>query len=283
MNKVLIVVIVILTMLSACAEKKNGGKSIARVYDNYLYQDDLKKVLPAQLSKADSMVLAKNFINNWAKQQLLIKKAEINIGDSIAEIDALVDQYRKDLLMSKYKEAVIEQYLDTLATSEDISAFYNENKEIFKLNEELVKFRYIHFSSKVNNFKELETLFRSDKDEDLDSLKSKELQLVSFNLNDSIWIRVDDIMKKNSAFTAQDKNRILKKTRFFEKRDSLEVYLIAVKDVLKRGETAPKSYVISTVKQMILHKRKLELLKKIEETLIEDAITNKEYEIYEDQ
>ena len=58
---------------------------------------------------------------------------------------------------------------------------------------------------------------------------------------------------------------------------------MAVKDVLSRGQTAPMSYVLPTVKQMILHRRKLELLKKIEETLIEDAITNKEFEIYEEK
>ncbi|MDJ0644837.1 MAG: hypothetical protein QNJ57_02535 [Flavobacteriaceae bacterium] len=281
MNKYLVCYVIVIIALFSCGKRANGDDSIARVYDAYLYHEDLKNALPAQLSETDSLLLAKNFINNWAKQQLLLKKAEINVGDSLAEIDVLVDQYRRDLLISKYKEAVIEQYLDTLATSEDIDVFYEENKEIFKLNEELVKLKYIHFSSQVNNHDEFEELFRSSKKENLDSLKSKELQLISYNLNDSIWIRLDDIMKKITSFTAKDRQRILKRTAFFEKKDSLEVYLVAVKQVLKRGQTAPKSYVIPTVKQMILHKRKLELLKKIEETLIEDAITNKEYEIYE--
>ena len=73
----------------------------------------------------------------------------------------------------------------------------------------------------------------------------------------------------------------LNKTKFFKKEDSLGVYLVAVKDALNRNQTAPKSYVLQTVKQMILHKRKLDLLKKIEQTLMEDAINNKEFEIYE--
>lgn len=268
-------------LLLSCGKKTNGVDSIARVYDSYLYEEDIKNVLPNDVSQADSLLLVKNFINDWAKQQLLLKKAEINVGDSLAEIDVLVNQYRQDLLISRYKEAVIEQYLDTLATSEDVDKFYDENKEIFKLNEELVKLRYIYFSNQLNNPKELKQLFRSSKKEDLDSLKSQELHLISYNLNDSIWIRIDDIKDKIKFFTKEDRNRILKKTSFFEKKDSLGVYLVAVKDVLKRGQIAPMSYVLPTVKQMILHKRKLELLKKIEETLIEDAITNKEFEVYE--
>lgn len=282
MARYLLYLIIIISICS-CGKKTNRGDSIARVYDSYLYKNDLDNIVPGELSKEDSTLLVKNFINDWAKQQLLLKKAEINVGDSIAEIDALVNQYRQDLLVSKYKEAVIEQYLDTLATSEDVVKFYEENKEIFKLNEELVKLKYIYLSKQLNNLEELEELFRSTKKQDLDSLKSKELQLISYNLNDSIWIRVDDFMKRIKTFDAEDRKRILKKTSFFEKKDSIGVYLVAVKNVLKRGQTAPMSYVLPTVKQMILHKRKLELLKKIEETLIEDAITNKEYEIYEDK
>ena len=78
-----------------------------------------------------------------------------------------------------------------------------------------------------------------------------------------------------------DKDQILKKSKFLQKEDSLGVYLVAVKDALKKNQTAPMSYSIPTIKQMILHRRKLDLYKKIGETLVEDAINNKEFEIYE--
>lgn len=272
---------VVLLAIFSCSKQEKKKDSIARVYDTYLYEEDLQVLLPNNFSDADSILLAKNFINDWAKQQLLLKKAEINMGDSLAEIDELVNKYRRDLLVSSYKEAVIEQYLDTLATSEDVMKFYDENKEIFRLNEELVKLKYIYYSNQLNNPEDLNSLFKSNKKEDLDSLISKELQLISFNLNDSIWIRLDDVIKKVKGFDQDEKVKILKNNRFFEKKDSIGVYLVAVKGVLRRGQIAPMSYVLPTVKQMILHKRKLELLKKIEETLIEDAISNKEFEIYE--
>ena len=88
-------------------------------------------------------------------------------------------------------------------------------------------------------------------------------------------------MAKIPSFDNQDKLRILKKSKYFEKKDSLGVYLVAVKAVLKRNETAPMSYVLPTIKQMILHKKKLELLKKIEKTLVEDALGSTEFEIYD--
>ena len=72
----------------------------------------------------------------------------------------------------------------------------------------------------------------------------------------------------------------LKKNQFIQKEDSLGVYLLAVKNILYRNDIAPKSYVVPTIKQMILHKRKLDLMKKIEQTLVNDAISKKQFEQY---
>ncbi len=266
--------------MSSCSDKEDDKEAIARVYDTYLYDTDLSELLPNNFSKQDSLLLVTNYINSWAKDQLLLKKAKINLDDK-ENIEELVNKYRQDILIDKYKGAAVSQYLDTIVTNEDITKFYNENKEIFKLNEELVKFKYIYFGNDLLNPEDFTTLFKSNKKKDIDSLVSQEVQLKSFNFNDSIWIRLEDVMNKISAFDKTDERLFLKKTRFFKKEDSLGVYLVAVKDALKRNQTAPQSYVLPTIKQMILHKRKLDLLKKIEQTLMEDAINNKEFEIYE--
>ena len=267
-------------IVASCSNKEDDKEAIARVYDTYLYDSDVSELLPNNFSKQDSLLLVTNYINSWAKDQLLLKKAKINLNDK-ENIEELVNKYRQDILIDKYKGAAVSQYLDTVVTNEDITIFYNENKEIFKLNEELVKFKYIYIGNDLLNPEDFTTLFKSNKKKDIDSLVSQEIQLKSFNFNDSIWIRLEDVMNKISAFDKTDKSLFLKKTSFFKKEDSLGVYLVAVKDALKRNETAPQSYVLPTIKQMILHKRKLDLLKKIEQTLMEDAINNKEFEIYE--
>ncbi len=264
----------------SCSQKQDKEEAIARVSNIYLYKSDLEELLPSDVAKEDSILLVKNYINSWAKDQLLLQKARINLNDN-KEVEELVDQYRQDILIDKYKGAAVAQYLDTIFTDEDVSNFYKENQEIFKLNEELIKFKYINFGNDLLNPEDFIALFKSSKKEDLDSLVSQEMQLKSFNFNDSTWIRLEDVLNKIPALDKADKSVLLKKTKYFKKEDSLGVYLVAVKDVLKRNQTAPQSYVLPTIKQMILHKRKLDLLKKIEQTLMEDAINNKEFEIFE--
>ncbi|MET2984058.1 peptidyl-prolyl cis-trans isomerase [Aureibaculum conchae] len=272
--------IILIFVIFSCKRAEDEGKPIAKVYEAFLYEKDIEEILPENISKEDSIIFTKNYINKWAKEQLLVQKAKINLQEEKEEINALINQYHQDLLINKYKEAVVKQELDTLVTTADIENFYEENKQIFKLNEELIKFRYIYFDNDINNAKEFISLFRENDYASDNAIMKQELQLKSHNLNDSIWIKYDDVLKNASFLKNHNKNDFLQKSKFIHKEDSAGVYLVKIKDVLLRNDTAPMSYAMPTIKQMILHKRKLELLKKIEETLTEDAIKNKDFQIY---
>jgi hypothetical protein len=68
--------------------------------------------------------------------------------------------------------------------------------------------------------------------------------------------------------------------RYVQLKDSLGVYLIYIKDIKERGEQAPLSYIKPTVEQIILNKRKQELIKNLRTDITKDAIKNNEFEIF---
>ena len=266
----------------ACNSKQEGANPLARVGDQYLNFDEIKDLIPVDLNPEDSVLWVKGYINKWAEQQLLLKKAVINLSSEQGEINQLVKQYREDLLINKYKEAIVEQELDTITTQSDIDSFYVKNKDIFRLNEELLKFRYIYFGKELLNPKDFVKNFKADTYGTDTLLLEHKLQLKSYNFNDTIWVRYEELLAKAPFFKNVEKERLLKKNTYIEAEDSTGTYLIDIKDVLLRNQIAPKSYAVPTIRQMILHRRKLELLKKIEATLIYDAIENKEFQIYGD-
>ncbi len=272
--------IIILQSCNYFTIKNDAKQSVARVNNTYLYKDDLKNIFTNDISSQDSTLIANNYINNWIKQQLLLSKAQLNLENKTEKFEELVKKYREDLFINSYKEAVVKQYLDTIITNTDIDKFYKENNQNFKLNEELVKLKYIKIGKDVLNKKELIRLFNSSKKEDLESLNSKELSLKSHHLNDSVWVKYSDVLFKIPIFEVDDKNELLKKDNFIQKEDSLSLYLVAIKQVLNRNEIAPKSYITPTIIQMILHQRKLLVLRNIEETLIDDATKKQQFEIY---
>ena len=74
MNYRIIYIIIVLAIFS-CQRSENEGKPVAKVYENVLYEKDLNEILPDNISKEDSLIFVKNYINKWAREQLLVQKA----------------------------------------------------------------------------------------------------------------------------------------------------------------------------------------------------------------
>ena len=276
-------ILLLLFLFSSCnyfgLKKEAAPKDmpIASIFDEELYKDALENLIPTNISKEDSLVLVKSIINNWAVKQLMLKKSlENNSSQENTAVNELVENYKHSLLINNYKEQLIKQQLDTVISEVEIDTYYTLNKENFKLNEELLKIKFLNFNNNLINKKEVVALFKSDDLEDSEALDNYHLNFKSFQLNDSVWIPLDNIMLKIPF----SKEKLLKKTKFIQKQDSLSLYLVAVKDVLKRNELAPKSYIKSTIKQLILHQRKIELIREIEQIIVKDAIQNENFKIY---
>ncbi|WP_397446897.1 hypothetical protein [Polaribacter sp. R77954] len=258
-------------------KESTSSEIVAIVNTEKLFREDLKDILPNNISKEDSIVLVNGYINDWAIKQLLLSKAEANSSQKdLEEINALIKDYKESLLINSYKERLIKQQLDTLINDEEIEAFYEKNKQNFRLNEELLKIKYLHFDNNIINKKELIELFKSDDIDDLETLEKQQLSFKFHQFNDSIWTRLDKVLLKLPI----SKENLLKKTKYLQKQDSLGLYLVAIKDVLVRNDVAPLSYIEPTITQMILHKRKIELIRDIEKILVKDATKNNNFKVY---
>jgi hypothetical protein len=115
---------------------------------------------------------------------------------------------------------------------------------------------------------------------DVRYLDSISIQFNKLNLNDSIWVPLTRIVKEIGPLALDNEEIYLKKSQFFELRDSLGVYLGQVQEVLEVNDIAPLSYVKPSLEQILKIRKKQEFLKQIERDIIDEAIKNKELEIY---
>lgn len=271
-------------VFSACNffAEKDTRKPIARVGESYLYEEDLKDLITPGMASQDSTVLVNNYINNWATQQLLMVNAIRNIDEKKqVEFNKLVEKYRKDLFTQTYLEALVGSQVDSIVSLEEAQDYYNENKEVFKLNEELIKFRYINLNENRIDFDEIKKKFVRYDSLDKKELDSISIQFKSYSLNDSIWVKVSQVLGKIPVVNATNKDELLKKSNFIEVKDSLGVYLMHINDVLLRNDTAPLEYVKPTIDQIVINRRKLEFINDLKRDITKDAIKNKQFEIYD--
>ena len=277
------IIILICLSFSSCDffKKIDAVEPIARVENAYLYKDDIKDLITEGTTKEDSIQRVTNFINQWATQQLLINGAQINLSEEKQKaFNGLVQQYKNDLFIKAYLEALVKRSIDTTVTKEEALEVYDRNIETFKLNEELIKFRYINVSDNAINLNDIENRFKRFDQEDKTILDSIAIQFKSYSLNDSIWIRLDQAIAKIPAINSDNKKELLKKSNFIQLKDSLGLYLMQINEVLLRNDTAPIEYVMPTIKQIVINKRKLEFIKQLEKDITKDAIKNKQFEIF---
>lgn len=280
--KIKLVVILAFTITSCTFFSRTEEQyAVARVNNVFLYKEDIKKIVAPGTPKADSVLRVQNYINNWAKQQLLVEGALLNLNEEKqASFNKLVAQYKIDLYANAYLQALVKQNLDTLVNVKEARSYYESNKKTFKLNEELVKLRYIYLDKNMIDFEAVKTKFKRFNNDDKQELDSISIQFKSFALNDTVWVRYSQVLNKIPPLLTENKDKLLKKSNFVQLKDSLGVYLMHVNNVLVRNETAPLQYVKSTIDQIVINKRKLELIRELEKEITKDAIKNKEFEIY---
>ncbi len=254
--------------------------AVARVNDSYLYQIDIEKLISENTTPEDSTLIVNNYINRWATQQLLIGQAKINLsGDKLEEFDKLVQEYKNDLLTEAYKNVIVDKQLDSIITEKEYQNYYEENKENFRQKDQLVKLRYVQLPLNYEGLATVKEKLNRYNEKDRKSLNSQEYQFSSSNLNDSVWVKKDVILNVLPVLKGNN-SQVLKKSNFVQLQDSLGVYLVKIENVLNPNDTAPFSYIKPTLKQIILNKRKLERIKKLETDITKDATETNNFEIY---
>ena len=264
-------------------KKEREPQAVVRVGEDFLYTSDLDSLVPKNTSKEDSAIIIKNYINRWATQKLLINAAERNIDDDQKEtFNQLIAQYKNDLYTKAYIEKIVQTRVDTVVSEEEIKKYYQENKENFKTNSTLVQLRYIHLSKDHPKFSTIKQKFLNFKKEDRKFWQTYQMQFKNSALNDSVWVLLDEIYRKVPFITPDNRDKYINEGMAFEKTDSLNnVYIVKIKKVINRNQISPFEYLKPTLQQVILNSRKLELIKKFEKEITDDAIKNKDYEVYE--
>lgn len=270
-------------LLASCDffKKTDNRKPIARVNDSFLYKEDVEGVVPEGASKEDSILIVNAYVNRWASQLLLMDGALVNLSENKQkEFSRLVEQYKNDLYTKAYLDGLVNINMDTIVNADEARVFYEANKESFKLNDDLLQFRYINLPLNPIDLDTIKRRFRRFKAKDQRYLDSISVQFKSYSLNDSIWIKFNQVAEKISVVNIENKSQLLKKTNFLQLKDSLNLYLMQVNDVRLQNDYAPLDYVNTSIQKIVINKRKLELIKQLKNDITKDAIKNNQFQIY---
>ncbi len=282
MNRI-ITVLVILIALSSCGQKNNGSKriSIAKAGNSTLYYDQVPSAVTEGISGADSVVLIQNFINKWAKKELLYQRAEANISPDLKkDIESQLDETRVNLVIYEYQNQMMLQRMDTVISDEELKSYYAANERSLMLTSDIVKALYIKLPVETPNLAKIKLLARSEKQKDMQELESLCYQFAEkFDDFNEDWVTIDRLsMELNENIINRD--IFLKKNSFYETSDSSSVYLISINDLRLRGTLAPFEYVRNDIKRIIWNNRRIGFIQTLENGIYDEALKENSFKIY---
>ncbi len=263
------------------SDTSTDSKAIARVDNVYLYADDLKDLVAPGTPKKDSLAIVKDFINRWATQQLLFKKAEINLNkDKQKEFEKLLEQYKIDLYTKAYLEEMVIRTVDTTITETDLETYYAKYKNNFKTTDDLVRLRFINISKSNTKMNQIKAYFGSGKPKDKENLKKIAINFKNYALNDSVWVDMPQVYEKLPFVNQDNKLKYIQSGVYFQYQDSTDIFLVKVLNVAPKNSISPYQYIKPTLKQIIINERKNNLIQQLKKEITDDALNNDDYEIY---
>ena len=281
----LIVMLMLLQVLVGCnyfkKEKKPSDQVIARAFDKYLYSENLREIVPKGASYKDSITIIRNYINNWLKQQVVLKKAEDNLNQEQKDVSKQLEEYRNSLITYIYESELIRQKLDTSVADEDINNYYNDNQNNFTLKDNIVKASYLKVPYSAPKLDKVRVWYKSDAEKDSSLLAEYCHQFATdYYLSSNEWLLFDELLKRIPIKT-YDKEEYLRNNRFIEVNDTSGIYFINIRGFKIKESVSPLNFERDNIRTLIINKRKLVLIEEMEKSSFENSLKENDIKIYD--
>ncbi len=274
----------VLLLAAGCGGFGSGDErvAIARVKQHQLYTDELEDALPKDLANGDSALFADNFISQWATEMLLLDKAELNLSDGQKDVSAQLEEYRRSLIIYLYQKQLVSQQLDTTVTDSEIEAYYDNNKQNFELQDNIARAVFVKLEKDSKDVEKVKRLSRSEKQEKRDELAAYcEQQALAFHLNDQEWVPFSELLTLMPEISYLNLN-YFSLYNFAQARDSTAHYLLNIKEIKYKNSVSPLEFEEQNIRNILLNQRKLELIRKLEKDIFEEAVSKNQFRILTD-
>ena len=283
MNKSSVIILLIL-FITGCSDYKNSSnrRAVAAVGSTILYYDEIPNLIQSGINDSDSIMIIQNYINKWAKRELLLQKAEQNLTPELkSKITKQIAGTRADLVIYQYQRQMMLEKMDTVISDTELENYYIQNEKSFILHSNIVKTLFIKLPLETPNLDKIKVLARSNDQSDLQQLESYCFQFAEkfddFNEN---WVSMDRLSVELHEDIENEEN-FLKRNTFMETTDSNSVFLIKIRDYRLRSSIAPFDYVKNDIKRIIWNTRRFEFIQSLENGIYNDALKENNFKIFQ--
>lgn len=216
-----------------------GEASLARVGLATLTRAELLAAMPSGLSTDDSTRFARAFVRNWIDTRLIEDVAAEQVD--MERIDAMVQQYRRDLILRDYRDRRFAAEAAGMTFSDSVIAdYYERHSAELTLDRPLIRGVYIKLPDESKDLKAIRNLYRSAKPADIDRLEKEVLgQAIHYDYFRDRWIEWEQVESRIPYDFGANPAEWLRTQRNLDVSLGGFTYLLEVSDVLPAGSPMP--------------------------------------------
>lgn len=274
----------VVMLLTSCGSEPSTtttqGKAVAKMNAAVLTDKETEHVVPAGLSRADSLAFLQSYVNKWAYREAFYQQALNYLSDEEQDISKEVEEFKKELLSYRFEKKLINEKLDTNVTDAEIETYYNANADNFLLKSNIVKVLYIKTPVSIPNLDKFKKLCYSSNPKDAEQLKNLCIQYANnYYMNDDTWLMFDDL-KKEMAQLNDVPEYTVQQGKTFEFTDVASFYFLKILDVKSKNTLSPLNFEKNNIRNMLINQRKQKLINTIKKDFFDKAKSSGELEIY---
>ena len=265
--------ILCLLLLAGCDffEKNSKEVVVAECYGKYLYESDLKGIVPEHTPILDSIQRVNAFIDSWVRKQVLLHQAENNLDKEALDLDKQMEEYRNSLVIYAYETQLINQKLDTVVSEDEIAEYYEQNKEEFQLRNTMVRAAYVIMKDDCKQ-KDMFQKLMSDPDtlllQNLDVLAAYYAETSHLDVDN--WMRLDELTNI-IPMKILNPESFLKRNRFVSLDSDDYTYMVRFEEYQLEESISPLAIVSDNIRSVILTQRRKQLIERMKTATYEKA------------
>lgn len=244
---------------------------VAELGPHKMFRTELEGVTNLAVDNEDSARMADAYIRQWATDILFYEKARARED---AELEALVDDYRRSLYVHRYEEKLLERKMPQYVSDGNVRSFYEANKDLYLLHEDIIKGVLMIVPQDAPHTEKVKKWLQSP-EENIEHIEKYAYHYASgYQLFTREWVSGNRILARMPVTEANFSRRV-KNNDYIELRDSTAIYMLQITDIHLVGEPMPLDYAEPQIRAAILQKRQVDFIRNYRDELYEDALDRK--------
>ena len=245
-----------------------------------LYQDEIDDFIPEGISASDSTYLVETFKKQWITRVLVYKMAYKNIGNS-AEIKQMADAYQKELTINHYQQQLIAENLNEVS-EDSLMSYYQKNKELFLLDEAVIKGIFIKLPSSSIEQEDLVNWLSNTTDENLENIMRYCTQhAVFYEFFLESWTPYGKIAHMLPE-SVDSNDPALTRGSIKQTKDDYTYYL-RITGKCNAGQPQPYEMIRPELQNILLNQEKIKFIQTFQQSLYDKAIANGQIKYFENE